>query len=398
MDAHEAYWAEQSSAVVFIMGLQDLNQPYSCEQWGNQGVSGAPVIVEHDGHLFDLFHDSWNAFPTYVLIDHTMTVRAKPWTYNSNSNTNPCDGSNNSVNGWSGGDTDDFLQQLVDECGDLCINGGCTTAPGDVNEDENLNIQDIITMVNHILSVTPLEGCALEAADMNMDGIINIQDLISLVNAILGNARSAQLDGKAQVEYLTSGNDLIVQIASSTDVAGIQFSILNDSQIEIELKDNSHINQDSHFRNGVHQYLAYSMFNQPFDSRTVEILLKSAGKIDLEDVQLTISDINGDALYLFQSQSGEQYQNSPYKFEMKELYPNPFNPSTEIGFSLPVDDYVKLSAYNIRGNEIDVIFEGVQGVGQHSYTWNAAHFPSGVYYFQLQAGNLISSQKALLIK
>ena len=399
MDAHEAYWAEQSSAVTFIMGLQDLNQPYSCEQWGNQGVSGAPVIIHNvGGELFNLFHDSWNAFPTYVLIDHTMTVRAKPWTYNSNSNTNPCDGSNNTINGWSGGDTDDFLQQLVDECGDLCIGGGCTTSAGDLNEDEILNIQDIITMVNHILGSTSLEGCALEAADMNMDGIINIQDLISLVNAILGSARSAQLDGKAQVDYLTSGSDLIVKIASSTDVAGIQFSVLNDSQIDIELKDNSHITQDSHFRNGVHQYLAYSMFNQPFDSRTVEILLKSAGKIDLEDVQLTISDINGDALYLSQSQSGQSYQTGPYRFEMEALYPNPFNPSTQISFSLPMDDYVKLSAYNIKGNEVDVIFEGAQGVGQHSYTWNASHIPSGVYYIRLQAGDMVTSQKALLIK
>ncbi len=159
-----------------------------------------------------------------------MTVRAKPWSYQNNSNTSSCDGSNSSVSGWSGGNTNDFLQQLVDECGDLCSGESCSTAPGDVNEDENLNIQDIITMVNHILSVTPLEGCALEAADMNMDEIINIQDLISLVNAILGNARSAQLDGKAQVEYFTSGNDLIVQIASSTDVAGIQISVLIDSQ------------------------------------------------------------------------------------------------------------------------------------------------------------------------
>ena len=398
MDAHEAYWAEQSSAVVFIIGLQDLNQPYSCEQWGNQGVSGAPIIVEHDGHLFDLFHDSWNAFPTYVLIDHTMTVRAKPWTYNSNGNTNPCDGSNNSVNGWSGGDTDDFLQQLVDECGDLCINGGCTTAAGDLNEDENLNIQDLITMVNHILGSSLVTDCALEAADMNMDGIINIQDLISLVNAILGSARSAQLDGKAQVEYLTSGNDLIVQIASSTDVAGIQMSVLNDSQIEIELKDNSHINQDFHFRNGVHQYLAYSLFNQPFDSRTTEFLLKGVGNMDLDDLQLTISDINGDALYLSQSQSGQSYQTGPYRFEMAELYPNPFNPSTQISFSLAMDDYVKLSAYDIRGNEVDVIFEGAQSVGHHSYSWNASNIPSGVYYIQLQAGELVTSQKALLIK
>ena len=387
------------------MSLADPGQPYSCEQWQAVSSADSPLIIDpnqagnfNSTPYYNLYHDSWFATPTFVLIDHTMTIRAKPWTLTNNTNTSSCDGTSNTIDGWSGGNTSNFLQQLVDECGDLCIDGGCTTSAGDLNEDEILNIQDIITMVNQILGSTSLEGCALEAADMNMDGIINIQDLISLVNAILGNARSAQLDGKAQVEYLTSGNDLIVQISSSTDVAGIQFSILNDSQIEIELKDNSHINQDSHFRNGVHQYLAYSMFNQPFDSRTVEILLKSAGKIDLEDVQLTISDINGDALYLSQFQSGQSYQTGPYRFEMEALYPNPFNPSTQISFSLPMDNYVKLSAYDVKGNEVDIIFEGAQGVGKHNYTWNASSLTSGVYYIRLQAGSLVSSQKALLIK
>ena len=140
------------------------------------------------------------------------------------------------------------------------------------------------------------------------------------------------------------------------------------------------------------------MFNQPFDSRTTEILLKGSGKIDLEDVLVTISDINGDALYLSYSQSGKNYQAGPYRFEMEELYPNPFNPSTQISFSLPMDDYVKLSAYNIRGNEVDVIFEGAQGVGWHSYSWNAASYPSGVYYIRLQTEDMVTSQKALLIK
>jgi len=387
--------------VKFISSLTDPGQPYSCTQWQNGGISGMPLVLDENqssSGFFDLFHDSWNAFPTFVLIDHTMTVRAKPWTLENNSNTSSCDGTNSSVSGWSGGNTEDFLQQLVDECGDLCINGGCTTTAGDVNEDEILNIQDIITMVNQILGSTYLEGCALEAADMNTDELINIQDLISLVNAILGNSRSAQLDGKAQIKHLISGTDLIVHITSSVDVAGIQFSILHDSQIEIELKDNSHINQDSYFRNGVHNYLAYSIFNQPFDSRTIEVLLKSAGKKDIDDIKLTISDMNGDALYLSQSEDGQSYQTGPYNFEMEELYPNPFNPSTQVSFSLPVDDYVKLSAYNIIGNEIDVIFEGAQGAGQHSYTWNAARFPSGVYYIQLQAGDLINSKKALFIK
>ena len=58
----------------------------------------------------------------------------------------------------------------------------------------------------------------------------------------------------------------------------------------------------------------------------------------------------------------------------------------------------KLAAFDVRGKEVDVIFEGAQSVGQHSYTWNASNLPSGVYYIRLQAGSLVSSQKALLIK
>jgi len=83
---------------------------------------------------------------------------------------------------------------------------------------------------------------------------------------------------------------------------------------------------------------------------------------------------------------------------LADLYPNPFNPSTQISFSLPINDFVKLSAYDVRGNEVDVIFEGAQSVGQHSYTWNASSLPSGVYYIRLQAGELVTSQKALLVK
>jgi hypothetical protein len=186
--------------------LTDPGQPYSCAQWQDGGISGMPLVIE-DQNFFNLFHDSWNAFPSFVLIDHAMTVRAKPWTLESNSNTSSCDGSNNTINGFSGGNTSNFIQQLLDECGDLCIDGGCTASAGDVNEDEILNIQDLITMVNHILGSSFLADCALEAADMNMDAIVNIQDLITLVNAILGSSRSAALDGRATVNYVVSGNE-----------------------------------------------------------------------------------------------------------------------------------------------------------------------------------------------
>ena len=65
---------------------------------------------------------------------------------------------------------------------------------------------------------------------------------------------------------------------------------------------------------------------------------------------------------------------------------------------MPQNSHVRLSAYDVKGQEVDLIFEGVQSLGQHSYTWNASSLPSGVYYVRLQAGDLASMQKALLIK
>ena len=109
-----------------------------------------------------------------------MTVRAKPWTLSSNSNTSSCDGSNSTINGWSGGNTNNFIQQLVDECGSLCE--GVTQ--GDLNNDGIFNVQDIIMMVNMILSITDPDYAS---ADMNLDGILNVQDVILLLNIILDN-------------------------------------------------------------------------------------------------------------------------------------------------------------------------------------------------------------------
>ena len=118
----------------------------------------------------------------------------------------------------------------------------------------------------------------------------------------------------------------------------------------------------------------------------------------MDDIEITVADINGDALYLSHSRSGQSFQAGPHSFELSKLYPNPFNPSTQVSFSLPVDSHVHLAAFDVRGKEVDVIFEGAQSIGQHSYTWNASNLPSGVYYIRLQAGEMVTSQKALFIK
>ena len=80
MDGHASDW-EDNENVFFFVGLGDIGQPYSCAQWGNNGINGIPVIVEDTGTIFGWLHDSWNAYPTYAVIDHTMTIRSKPWPY-----------------------------------------------------------------------------------------------------------------------------------------------------------------------------------------------------------------------------------------------------------------------------------------------------------------------------
>ena len=70
-------WADEEDVIGFD-ALMDLNQPYTCTQWGNFGINGIPVIT-NDGngfgnHMFNWFNTG-NAIPSNVWIDHTMTVR-----------------------------------------------------------------------------------------------------------------------------------------------------------------------------------------------------------------------------------------------------------------------------------------------------------------------------------
>ena len=209
VDALEEQFSE--FGVKFVTSLTDAGQPYSCEQWqSNFGSSNVPLVIDENQSstsMFSLFHDSWNAFPTFAIIDHTMTVRVKPWTLSSNSNTNSCDGSNATIDGFSGGNTEDFIQQLIDECGNLCepCSGtvdsdgdgiadecdDCNNMSGDPNDDMVIDILDIVSVVNIILNggvnSPNYTDCELADANYNGDALINVLDIIQIINAILGS-------------------------------------------------------------------------------------------------------------------------------------------------------------------------------------------------------------------
>ena len=93
----------------------------------------------------------------------------------------------------------------------------------------------------------------------------------------------------------------------------------------------------------------------------------------------------------------------PTEFSLSNNYPNPFNPSTNIEFSLPVKANISLVVFNALGQEVAKLAENEYAAGTHSVTFNAAGLTSGVYFCKLSANtadgkSFSSSHKMLLMK
>lgn len=88
----------------------------------------------------------------------------------------------------------------------------------------------------------------------------------------------------------------------------------------------------------------------------------------------------------------------PAEFVLKQNYPNPFNPTSSIGYVLPKSSEVFLTVYNLRGEEVARLVEGYKDAGWHKVTWNASGVSSGIYFYRLQAGELIETKKMILLK
>ncbi len=88
----------------------------------------------------------------------------------------------------------------------------------------------------------------------------------------------------------------------------------------------------------------------------------------------------------------------PERFALLQNYPNPFNPSTTIRYSLPAQSNVRIEIYNILGQKITTLFDGHKQAGYHTVTWQADHYPSGIYFTRLEAGHRSESIKIVLLK
>jgi photosystem II stability/assembly factor-like uncharacterized protein len=94
----------------------------------------------------------------------------------------------------------------------------------------------------------------------------------------------------------------------------------------------------------------------------------------------------------------EQIYKIPKDYFLSNNFPNPFNPSTKIQYSIPHSAKVQIKIFDMLGNEIETLINEEKSVGTYELNWNAVGLPSGVYFYQLRTGQFVQTKKMILLR
>jgi hypothetical protein len=86
------------------------------------------------------------------------------------------------------------------------------------------------------------------------------------------------------------------------------------------------------------------------------------------------------------------------KYDLAQNFPNPFNPSTLITYSIPTSSNVIINVYNILGELIKTLVNGYQEAGSYKVNFDAGGLSNGIYFYKMQSGNFVQIKKMLLLK
>ena len=155
----------------------------------------------------------------------------------------------------------------------------------------------------------------------------------------------------------------------------------------------------SNSRNGIYErindekILTQRSGQYSFDDKNVEASTRYFYKLEDVDLQGNVT-LHGPV---------EITVTPPQTFVLNQNYPNPFNPTTQINYQLAKDVHVKLTIYNMLGQEVRQLVNDLQQAGTYRIFWDArdqsgSAVPTGIYHYRLQAGNFISVKKMILTK
>lgn len=113
-------------------------------------------------------------------------------------------------------------------------------------------------------------------------------------------------------------------------------------------------------------------------------------EIAIDDIQVWSPTVTPDGI--------AEHITIPSEIILYQNYPNPFNPETRISFSIPEKTELNLSVYNIKGEQVKILFDGIIDKGIHNVNFNASDLTTGIYYYKLETQAGIISKKMIMLK
>ena len=195
-----------------------------------------------------------------------------------------------------------------------------------------------------------------EKGDVNCDGVINVVDALGVVNEILRPCHLPPL-GKYLADCKEDDDINVLDVLSVVRI------------ILLEIPNCAAAAECAQLTPGVEEFL------------------KSSVRPHLSAEQFA------ELMALVKAEFG-----IPFEYRLSQNYPNPFNPETSIEYALPEQADVKLSVYNVLGQQVKLLVDGRMEAGFHTVTFDGSDFSSGVYFYRLEADNTVMTKKMVLMK
>jgi len=244
---------------------------------------------------------------------------------------------------------------------------GVTAEPGDLNGDGSVNVLDIVALVNVII-----DGGTIDGGDINGDGAINVIDVVQLVNLVLGgSARSTDAQGAT---IIIGENSL--SVTADGYIGGIQMTLSHGNGFELNLTNNALVAE----------------YKTSGTTTTFVV-------VEPNDEVIFTSNQSFEVANSIIANSNEEISvNTISDFGLSAAYPNPFNPSTTVSLTVPSAGHVSVKVYNLVGQVVGVLADGMMEANMYSFTWDANNFSSGVYLIRAESNSSVDIQKVLLVK
>jgi flagellar hook assembly protein FlgD len=306
------------------------------------------------------------------------------------------------------------------------------TRLGDMNGNGIVHVDDFMDVVNLILEKEDFTAQDSLVADMNEDGDVNVLDLVLLLIAILTEPENPKdqdsvelfdlVDVDLYADWVEDGIfGVSLGLSHGQEVGGLELWLRYDRSMykidDVELLSRQE-GLDIAYRDndGLVKVLIYGLGGMDvadgqavcrIDLRPTD--LTSSGNSGITVEKVIISDVGGSSLNYALNGTGEDGEIAlvyPRAYQLHQNYPNPFNPSTTISYDIPdgqerVD--VGLWIYDLRGRLVRKLVDTESLPGRYAVQWDGRsdrgeRVSSGVYFYQIIAGDFVSTRKLVVIK